>query len=59
MELRRFTMANPTAAFSIVAHEAWGHKITDGDNDDNQSADDGLTHQRSRRRYKVSYLTQS
>jgi hypothetical protein len=55
MELRRFTMANPTAAFSIIAHEAWDHKITDGENDDSLSVEDGhVNRQRSRRRLKVS-----
>lgn len=56
MELRRFTMTNPTAAFSIVAHEAWGHKQTDGENDENENLDDGHhTSQRSRRRLRVRF----
>ncbi|CAF0749524.1 unnamed protein product [Rotaria sordida] len=53
MELRRFTMSNPTAAFSIVAHEAWGHKISDGENDDDTNQDDGQNaSQRSRHRLR-------
>ncbi|CAF0743631.1 unnamed protein product [Rotaria sp. Silwood1] len=53
MELRRFTMSNPTAAFSIVAHEAWGHKISDGENDEDINQNDGHnSSQRSRRRLR-------
>ena len=56
IELRRFTMTNPTAAFSIVAHEAWDHKVSDGENDDIMEHDDGqITSQRSRRRFRVRY----
>ncbi len=43
-------MANPTAVFSIIAHEAWDHKLSDGENDD----DEHNTNQRPRRRYGVS-----
>ena len=50
MDHRRFTMTNPTAVFSIVAHEAWDQKISDKDNDDNGHN----ISQRSRRRYTVS-----
>lgn len=50
MDHRRFTMTNPTAVFSIVAHEAWDQKICDKDNDDNGHN----ISQRSRRRYTVS-----
>jgi hypothetical protein len=48
-------MTNPTAMFSIVAHEAYGHKITDGENDDDINQDDAHNaSQRSRRRIRVS-----
>ena len=52
---RRFTMTNPTAAFSMLAHEAWGHKLNDGETDDD-SNQDGIHNgsQRSRRRIGVS-----
>ncbi|CAF3411384.1 unnamed protein product [Rotaria sp. Silwood1] len=58
MELRRFTMSNPTAAFSIVAHEAWGHKISDGENDEDINQNDGHnSSQRSRRRLRRDFNT--
>ena len=48
-------MMNATAAFSIIAQEAWGHKLSDGDfNDGTRTDDEQLGYQRSRRRYKVS-----
>ncbi len=50
MNLRRFTMTNPTAVFSIIAHEALGHKSSDGEN----NSDVHRTSQRSRRRFGVS-----
>jgi len=55
-DLRRFTMTNPTAAFSIIAHEALDHKATDGE-DENDLNDDVMHNgtQRSRRRLRVSY----
>lgn len=58
MDHRRFTMANPTAAFSIIAHEAWGLKVSDGENDDDEDDDtnqpNGLnSSQRPRRRLRV------
>jgi hypothetical protein len=58
MESRRFTMSNPTAAFSMVAHEALDHIVlADGENDDCISQEGGLlTHQRSRRRLRVSQI---
>ena len=55
MELRRLTMANATATFSIIAHEAWGHKLSDTDNEDSSIFDDEPTNSnRFRQRYKVS-----
>ncbi len=56
MELRRRTMSSPSAAFSIVAHEALDHLVADADNDDCTSQEGAhiITHQRSRRRLKVS-----
>jgi hypothetical protein len=55
MDTRRFTMTNSAAAFTVIAQGAWGHKHSDGDNDDNGNLDDGHnTSQRSRRRSKVS-----
>ncbi len=56
MESRRLTMSNPSAFFSIVAHEALDHIVADGENDDctNQEGGHINTHQRSRRRLKVS-----
>lgn len=53
MEHRRFTMTNPTAVFSILAHEAWDQKISDKEIDDNGHN----ASQRSRRRYTVSDTT--
>ncbi|CAF4305030.1 unnamed protein product, partial [Rotaria magnacalcarata] len=41
MELRRFTMSNPTASFSIIAHEAWGHRLSVVDNDEDANFEDG------------------
>jgi hypothetical protein len=52
MNLRRFTMTNPTAVFSSVAHEAWDHKLSDGENEDGGHN----TSQRIRRRYGVSKM---
>ena len=47
-------MTNPTIAFSIVAHEAWGHKTSDGENEDASKQDDEQhTSQGNRRRLKV------
>ncbi len=59
MESRRLTMSNASAAFSIVAHEALDHIVADGENDDciNQEGGHIITHQRSRRRLKVSSLS--
>ncbi len=58
MNLRRFTMTNPTAVFSIIAHEALGHKSSDGENNgDAHQADVHRTSQRSRRRFGVSENT--
>ncbi len=55
---RRFTMANPSAAFSIVAHEAWGLKVSDGENEDGTGEDnEPNSNQRSRRRFRVSETT--
>jgi len=55
MNLRRFTMTNPTAAFSILAHEAWDHKISDGENDDDTGQDnEHNASRRSRYQSKVS-----
>lgn len=55
MDLRRFTMTNPTAAFSIVAHKAFGHKLSDEENDDGTiQNDEHNTSQRSRHRFRVS-----
>ncbi len=57
MNLRRFTMTNSAAAFSILAHEAWDHKVSDGENDDGTNQDDGPNaSQRSRRRFRVSEI---
>jgi hypothetical protein len=57
MNLRRLTLANPMAAFSIVAHEAWDHKYSDGENDDGANNEGGhSSSQRSRRRYGVSKI---
>jgi hypothetical protein len=56
MELRRRTMSNPSAAFSIIAHEALDHIVADAENDEykRQEGASIITHQRSRRRLKVS-----
>jgi hypothetical protein len=55
METRRLTMTNPTAAFSIVAHEALDHIVLDAEIDEHIIHDGGhITRQRSRRRFKVS-----
>jgi hypothetical protein len=56
MESRRLTMSSPIAAFSIVAHEALDHIVTDGEIDDSGGQEGGhaVTHQRSRRRLRVS-----
>lgn len=51
MDRRRFTMTNPTAVFSFVAHEAWDQKTSDKDNDDNGH---NLSQRSIRRRYTVS-----
>jgi hypothetical protein len=58
MESRRLTMSSPIAAFSIVAHEALDHIVTDGEIDDSGSPEGGhaVTHQRSRRRLRVSLI---
>ena len=57
MNIRRLTLANPMAAFSIVAHEAWDHKFSDGENDDGTNNEGGHnSSQRSRRRYGVSKI---
>ena len=50
MDRRRFTMTNPTAVFSILAHEAWDQKSSEKETDDNGHN----ASQRSRRRYTVS-----
>jgi hypothetical protein len=49
-------MSNPSAAFSIVAHEALDHIVADAENDDGINQEGGyvITHQRSRRRLRVS-----
>jgi hypothetical protein len=59
MESRRLTMSNPSAVFSIVAHEALDHIVADAENDDCISQEGGhiITHQRSKRRLKVSLLS--
>jgi hypothetical protein len=55
MELRRFTMTNPTAIFSLLAHEARDHKFSEGENHDDGSLDNGHNaSQKSRRRSRVS-----
>jgi hypothetical protein len=50
MDVRRFTMTNPTAVFSSIAHEAWGNKISDSETEN----DEHNASQRSRRRLRVS-----
>jgi hypothetical protein len=45
-------MTSPTAVFSSIAHEAWDHKVSDGENDDSGHN----ASQRSRRRYGVSKI---
>jgi hypothetical protein len=58
MQSRRLTMSNPTAAFSIVAHEALDHIVTDGETDDGITQEGGhITRQRSRRRLRVSHMS--
>ena len=48
-------MTNPSAAFSILAHEACSHRFSEGENGDNGSLDNGHNaSQRSRRRSRVS-----
>ena len=56
MELRRRTMSSPSAAFSIIAHEALDHIVADAENEEciSQESSQIITHQRSRRRLKVS-----
>ncbi|CAF3838505.1 unnamed protein product [Rotaria magnacalcarata] len=56
MELRRFTMSNPTASFSIIAHEAWGHRLSVVDNDEDTNFEDGHNKtQRLRSRLKRDF----
>ncbi|CAF2147953.1 unnamed protein product [Rotaria magnacalcarata] len=56
MELRRFTMSNPTASFSIIAHEAWGHRLSVVDNDEDANFEDGHNKtQRLRSRLKTNH----
>jgi len=49
-------MSNASAAFSIIAHEALDHIVLDAEIDDCTSQEGGhiITHQRSRRRLRVS-----
>ncbi|CAF0956301.1 unnamed protein product [Adineta steineri] len=59
MDLRRFTMTNPTVLFSSIAHEAWGHKITDeeeNENDEHQ-IDEHNASIRARRRFRRDFNT--
>jgi len=61
MESRRRTMSSPSTAFSIVAQEALDHIVADSDNEDGTSQENIHinTHQRARRRAKVSSLIDS
>ncbi|CAF1432189.1 unnamed protein product, partial [Adineta steineri] len=55
MDFRRFTMTNPTVLFSSIAHEAWGHKITDEeeeDENDEHQIDEHNASIRARRRFR-------
>ena len=55
MDFRRHTLTHPSATFSIVAHEALDHIVTDGEQDDYlQDGVRPLNYQRSRRRLGVS-----
>ncbi|CAF3846071.1 unnamed protein product [Adineta steineri] len=53
MESRRLTMSNPSAVFSIIAHEALDHITTESEHDDGIGHEIGRQH--SRRRVKREF----